>query len=111
MPVILLGAYDTALRWMEANMLSCPSKKYLHIDCPGCGMQRSFLLLLKGDWLASLQMYPATIPILGLLAFLSLHLKYQFRNGAIIIKYLYLAIAILVAVFYIYKILNHKINT
>ena len=108
---VLLGAYNIFLQWLEANMLSCPSKKYLHIDCPGCGMQRSFLLLLKGDLLASLQMYPATIPILGLLAYVVLHLKYQFRNGAAIIKYLYLAIAILIAVFYIYKIVNHKITT
>jgi hypothetical protein len=111
MPVILLGAYNSILHWMEANMLSCPFKKYLHIDCPGCGLQRSFLLLLKGNLIGSLQMYPATIPLIGLVVFLTLHLKYEFRTGATVIKYLYLSIAILIAAFYIYKIVNHKITT
>ncbi|HEY4151046.1 MAG TPA: DUF2752 domain-containing protein, partial [Chitinophagaceae bacterium] len=79
---VLLGAYNTFLQWLEANMLSCPSKKYLHIECPGCGLQRSFLLLLKGNLLASFQMYPATIPILAMLTFVALHLKYRFQHGA-----------------------------
>jgi len=108
---VMLGVYHGLLHWLEANMLSCPSKKYLHIDCPGCGLQRSFLFLLRGDLLSSFRMYPATIPLLGLLVFVGLHLKYQFRHGAVIIKYLYLGIAILITVFYIYKIVHHKITT
>jgi len=91
-------------------MLSCPSKKYLHIECPGCGLQRSFLLLLKGDLQASFIMYPATMPLMALVVFVCLHLKYQFRNGATVIKYLQLGIAIMIAVFYIYKFVNHKIT-
>ncbi|MBK8496487.1 MAG: DUF2752 domain-containing protein [Chitinophagaceae bacterium] len=38
----------------------------------GCGMQRSFILLMKGD-LGSFMMFPALIPIILLFAFLSAH--------------------------------------
>lgn len=105
-----MAAYNGFLQWLGTHMLSCPSKKYLHLECPGCGLQRSFLLLLKGDLPASLAMYPATIPLMALLIFVGLHLKYQFRSGATVIKYLQLGIAIVILVFYIYKIVNHKIT-
>ena len=107
---VLLGVYSTALHWLEAHMLSCPSRKYLHIDCPGCGLQRSIVLLLKGDLQASLQMYPAAIPLMALFLYTGLHIKYGFRHGAAVIKYLMIGVAILMAVFYIYKIVQHKIT-
>jgi hypothetical protein len=90
-------------------MLSCPSKKYLHIECPGCGLQRSFIALLNGDIQSSLHLYPATIPLLAILIFTAFHLRYKFLHGAVAIKYLYLGVSFLVLVFYIYKIVNHKI--
>ena len=109
MKSLLLSVYGGIVHWLEANMLACPSKKYLHIECPGCGIQRSFVALLKGDFVGSLQLYPATMPILCLFIFLMLHLKFRFEWGASAIKYLYAGIAIVIAVFYIYKIINHKI--
>ena len=100
--------YDTVL-WLEKNMLSCPSKKYLHIECPGCGLQRSMIALLRGDLMTSFQLYPATIPLLILLGFTLMHLKFKFTAGAAIIKYLQISVAIVITVFYIYKIVNHKL--
>ena len=96
--------------WMERNMLSCPSKKFLHLECPGCGLQRSVIALFRGDIQSSLSLYPATIPMLALLALVALHLRFDFRFGAVVIKYLQLGVAIIVLVFYIYKVLNHKLN-
>lgn len=96
--------------WMEKNMLTCPSKKWLHLECPGCGLQRSVIALFRGDIPASLGLYPATVPLLFLIGFVALHLKFDFRYGALVIKYLYLAVATIVLVFYIYKVLNHKLN-
>ncbi|HEY0055483.1 MAG TPA: DUF2752 domain-containing protein [Pedobacter sp.] len=46
-------------------MLPCPSKYIIRFDCPGCGFQRSFLALVKGNFFESLQLYPATILILS----------------------------------------------
>jgi Protein of unknown function (DUF2752) len=105
-----IASYSRVISWCESHMLACPSKKYLHIECPGCGFQRSCIALLKGNFADSLTLYPATIPILVLFLFTSLHLKYQFSRGAMIIKYLQLFSAIVIVVFYIYKIVNHKIT-
>ena len=79
------------------------------MECPGCGMQRSLLALMRGELAASWSLYPATVPILLLMGFTLLHLTYRFQMGAGIIKYSYAVIAIVIAVFYIYKIVNHKI--
>jgi Protein of unknown function (DUF2752) len=106
---LLFSVYSNFTHWLEANMLTCPSKKYLHIECPGCGLQRGFIALLQGDIPASLRVYPATIPLLLLFSFTLLHLKYEFRQGATVIKCLQWGIAIIIVVFYIYKIVNHKI--
>jgi hypothetical protein len=97
--------------WMEKHLLACPFKKYLHIECPGCGLQRSTLALFRGNLLESWQLYPATIPLIALFVFLALHLRFKFTSGAVIIKYLYFSIAFIVVFFYIYKIINHKITT
>lgn len=90
-------------------MLACPSKKWLHLECPGCGLQRSVIALLRGDMHTSLSLYPATIPLLTLLMFGALHLRFDFRHGATVVKYLYMGTAAIVFVFYIYKVLNHKL--
>ncbi len=106
---LLLFTGNGFTRWLEANMLACPSKKYLHMECPGCGFQRSCLALIKGDLHSSWQFYPPAVPLLVLLLFTLLHLRYKFNYGATIIKYLQVTTAIMIVVFYIYKILNHKI--
>ncbi len=81
----------------------------LHIDCPGCGMQRSFVLMLQGNWRSSLAMHPAMIPMLALILFTPLHLMLKLKYGAKIIVGLQIAVASITFVFYIYKILTHKI--
>jgi hypothetical protein len=97
--------------FLEKHLLACPSKTLLHMECPGCGMQRSFILLLKGDLPASLQMHPATIPMMGLIVFAMLHMVFKFSKGAKVIVIFQLIVAFIVISFYIYKIANHKIYT
>lgn len=63
-------------------MLPCVFVKYLGIECPGCGTQRAFLALVKGDVLASLHYNASVLPFLLLLVFLALHLKFNFKWGA-----------------------------
>jgi hypothetical protein len=102
--------YRAALSWLENHLLSCPSKKWLHLECPGCGLQRGCLALLRGDLAGTLEVYPATPLIFILLGFTVLHLKYRFRYGGEIIKYLYLITSFVIIVFYMYKIYHHKIT-
>lgn len=94
--------------WLETHQLACPFKQMTHIDCPGCGFQRSFVLLLKGDVSASFLMYPALMPILLLFAFLILHVILKPRYGATILKYMYFFCTGIILVSYIYKLLVTK---
>jgi hypothetical protein len=98
------------IEWLEHHMLSCPSKQLFHLECPGCGIQRSFIALLKGDVFTSLQLYPALLPILATLLYTAIHLKFDFFHGARNIKILQLISGLLILSFYIYKIVNHKLT-
>jgi hypothetical protein len=97
------------VHWLEGHLMSCPFKKHLHIECPGCGMQRSFVALLKGDWTDSFRLYPALLPILSLFMVLLLHLKFKFRHGAKALQWLFIFSIAIVVFSYIYKIINGKI--
>lgn len=55
--------HSLQIAWQDF-MLPCPSKLLTGIDCPGCGLQRSAVLLLRGDWLEAFWMYPALYPLL-----------------------------------------------
>lgn len=67
--VMLLYTYSSFLVFLQRNMLTCPSKKYLHIECMGCGMQRSILALLQGNFRQSFQFHPAGILIIAIFLF------------------------------------------
>jgi hypothetical protein len=97
------------LEWLKQHLLVCPSKYFLRIDCPGCGLQRSLIALAKGDVLASLSLYPATLPMIMLLVYTGLHLKMDFRYGASVIKWGFIGCTAIVLIFYIYKIFTHKL--
>jgi hypothetical protein len=55
--------------WLQRHLLTCPFKWLTGIDCPGCGFQRSFTALIKGNFQHSFVLYPATVPLLLLLLF------------------------------------------
>ncbi|MBX3253404.1 MAG: DUF2752 domain-containing protein [Chitinophagaceae bacterium] len=97
------------IQWLEGHMFTCPSVKYLHIICPGCGMQRSGIALLKGNIAESFRLYPALLPMLVLCAFTMLHWYAKFSNGGKIIIALQTTVVTIITVHYIYKILNHQI--
>ncbi|MBN2486794.1 MAG: DUF2752 domain-containing protein [Bacteroidales bacterium] len=92
--------------YYENNMPSCFYQKYLGVECPGCGFQRSLVYLLKGDLLLSLKTFPALIPILIMLGFLFLHLIFKYKKGHLILLYLFIFNSIIITVNYIYKILT-----
>jgi hypothetical protein len=63
-------------------MLKCQWKSTFGIECFGCGFQRSLKMLLEGDVLGSLQMYPALIPFLFTILYTGLHINFKFEKGA-----------------------------
>ncbi|RZK49805.1 MAG: DUF2752 domain-containing protein [Pedobacter sp.] len=107
--LVVLTQGSGFIHWLEHHLLTCPFKASTGIDCPGCGIQRSFVQLIQGNLVASFKFYPPTIFIVVLLIFTAVHLKFDFKNGAFIIKMLYIAITITIVANYIYKILNNQL--
>ncbi|XZF12846.1 DUF2752 domain-containing protein [Chitinophagaceae bacterium MMS25-I14] len=104
-----MAAYAHIVDWLGHHLLSCPFKRLTGLDCPGCGMQRSVIALLRGDFSASWHMYPAGIVLIIAALFLPLHLKFQFRYGALFIKILSFAAGILIIGNYIHKIITQQL--
>ncbi|MFM7021538.1 MAG: DUF2752 domain-containing protein [Flavobacteriales bacterium] len=72
---------ETIVSWLENHTLTCWMKALTGMDCPGCGFQRSLILLLKGDLVASFLQYPALLPVIALFVILILHLIFKFQKG------------------------------
>lgn len=92
------------LHWLESHMMPCFYKKYFGVDCPGCGMQRSAIELLKGNFAESLHLFPALIPIMIMVGFLGLHLVFKFENGGTWLKYIFIGVATIITISYIAKL-------
>ncbi len=93
------------IEWLESHMQSCFYKQYFGVECPGCGMQRSFIELLKGHFVESLILFPALIPTIIMIIYLILHLIFKFANGANVLKIIFIINTTIVVLSYIYKLL------
>jgi hypothetical protein len=87
----------------EEYMLPCLSKKILGIDCFGCGIQRSAVLLAQGDFTSAFKMYPAIFTLILLFLFMLLHLKFKFKNGHNILLVLFIVNIFIILTNYISK--------
>ena len=58
---------------LEDYMLPCMNKKFFGIDCPGCGLQRSTILLSEGKFYDAFTMFPAIYTTILLIAIAILH--------------------------------------
>jgi len=85
-------------------MLPCPSKTFLGLECPGCGLQRSFLALVKGQVLESIKLYPALIPLLITLVLLAGTVLFRWRNMSRLLLIMYLLDTMLIYGFFIWKL-------
>jgi hypothetical protein len=65
---------------LEKYMFPCLSKTLFGIECLGCGFQRAFLLVLKGNFRAAFEMYPAIYSTLLFLGFAGIHFFYSNKN-------------------------------
>ncbi len=95
----------TLVDWIEKQQAPCFYKSVLGIECPGCGMQRAFIALLRGDLVGSFKLYPALIPTMVMLVFLVAHIGLKLKNGASILLYLFLFNTAIIVVNYLYKLL------
>lgn len=91
---------------LEKYMLPCMNKKLFGIECPGCGLQRSIALLIKGDFAEAFFMYPAIytlIPLAGLFIYSKLSPK---KNVTLLINIFSFATVGLIIINYIIKLLH-----
>lgn len=94
------------IHWLETHMMSCFYKQITGFDCPGCGMQRSFIELLKGNFKESFYLYPPLLPTLFTLGLTVWHLVFKLKNGAAFIKYSFITTTSIVVISYIIKMLR-----
>ena len=97
---------EKIINWLESHQQACFYKKYFGVECPGCGMQRALIELLKGNLWESFVLFPALLPTVFLISYLILHLIFKFRNGANILKILFIINTSIVVLSYIYKLLT-----
>lgn len=86
-------------------MLSCSYNRLFGIECPGCGFQRSLVLLLKGEFVESVKTFPALIPILLMFLFLMVHLIVKLKIGARILLTMFIANIAIMLINFIYKLI------
>lgn len=103
---MLLSVYTGIIGWIEQHQLPCLFRSMFHTDCPGCGLQRSTIALLRGQVYESARLYPALIPMLLFFLFLLLNQKMQLKNTRIYVRGGIMTICCIIAVSYIYKLFN-----
>jgi hypothetical protein len=88
---------------LEKYMFPCFSKTLFGVECLGCGFQRSLILLLRGEFTASLQMYPALFTSLLFLGFIGFNFIYKrFFSPKLILAMALINVIIMIGG-YIYK--------
>ncbi len=92
------------IEYLENHMASCQFKSITGFDCLGCGFQRSFIALLKGDLLLSIQLYPGLIPFFITILLVAYQLIFQKEKGGYYILYSFITTTIIVLGNFILKL-------
>jgi len=91
------------ISFLEENMLGCQWKEQIGVECTGCGMQRSIIHLLKGEFVEAFFLYPAIYTLIIMFVFLGLHLKFNFKQGHRVLLYLFITNISLMLINFILK--------
>jgi hypothetical protein len=91
---------------IEDFMIPCVNKTLFGIDCFGCGTQRAFLLILKGEFVEAFYMFPAIYTTILFFIILGLNFIDKSRNYHKIIISLAIINAIIMIISYFYKLTN-----
>jgi hypothetical protein len=97
--IINMGIYD----WLENHFVTCSFKQATGVDCLGCGMQRSFVSLLRGDLVGSIRYYPPLFFFLSYLLSVLLYSMNVLKVESETIRRMTIALLTIVILSYIYK--------
>lgn len=88
---------------IEDFMLACPSKKFLGIECFGCGTQRAIVMVFEGKFGEAFHMFPAVYTLLLFFVTVILNFVDKKRNYSNILVLLAITNAVIMVVSYFYK--------
>jgi hypothetical protein len=88
---------------IEDFMLPCLNKKFFGIECMGCGMQRSILLVFQGKFEEAFFMYPAIYSLMVLMGVIVFSLFKNFKNSNKIITILAILNGVIILTNFILK--------
>ncbi|WP_075342888.1 DUF2752 domain-containing protein [Tenacibaculum agarivorans] len=94
----------------ENHMLACPNKKLFGVDCPGCGFQRSVIMVSKGEFSNAFQMFPAVYSTLALLLVVGLHFLLKKKITLKLILIIAILNVLILIITYIAKMKNLFLN-
>ena len=86
-------------------MLPCLNKKIFGIDCMGCGLQRSVVLLAQGEFTAAFKMYPAIYTLVFFLFIVIYNVLKPFQYANKTMTVLAILNVIIIVANFIYKLL------
>jgi len=102
--------WNSFIDWLEHQQGACFYKKYFGIECPGCGMQRAFIELLKGNIVESIILYPALLPMIFMISYLIAHIIFKFRKGYLVLKISFIFTVSIIVVHFIFKLIYYGPN-
>ncbi|MDF2932407.1 MAG: hypothetical protein K0R36_1738 [Chryseobacterium sp.] len=88
---------------IEDFMLPCPSKKFLGIECFGCGTQRAIMLVFEGKFAEAFHMFPAVYTLLLFFGFVVLNFLDRKRNYGQVLIFLAIINSLIMVFSYFYK--------
>jgi hypothetical protein len=75
---------------LEKYFRPCFIKSHFGFECPGCGMQRAAMALLKGDLVQSLYYNPALFVFMLSILALLIQLKLKHPKGGSVVQWMFL---------------------
>lgn len=91
---------------LKDYMLPCFSKQLFGMDCPGCGLQRSVLLLFNGEFFAAFKMYPAIYTLIALFGVIIINQVISIKYCSKLIIGLSISSVALILINFIFKLLH-----
>jgi len=92
------------ISFLEEHLLSCRWENG-EVGCIGCGIQRSIVHILKGEFTEAFYIYPAIYTLLIMLVYLGLHYKFNFTNGDKVILWMFVLNLAIILINYTLKVL------
>lgn len=94
------------INWLEHHLFSCFFKSYIGINCPGCGMQRSLIALLRGNLVESFKFHAALIPFIITILLLFLQIRIKHVNGGKWVMWAFIVTTTITVIQFILKQIN-----